>query len=438
MGIKPFLLRKQYWIEDFFHGSKMWKSYKDIYYLQREPEGKERRNFYLSEILSFAKANTVFYGKVSGNQLEDFPVIDKKVILDNYNDFLVPLNKIPCQKDEVHIQKTSGSTGIPFQVYQDTRCRMRRIATIKYENEKIGFHSFEPMMHLRAVKHYWGNKFKEPITYDPKLNIVYADNANLTEDRIREIIHAINRYKVKVVRGYMTTLDIITKYAVENNMQFLYHPTFISVGELLLESLRFRLINELNCKIVSQYANEENGVFGQTEVNGGGSTINLNRANCIVEILKLESDEPVGENELGRIVVTDFTNYAMPLIRYDIGDIAMIGKMEDGEISVLKNLSGRKTDLIYTTAGKPIDFFNSVSPDIYNNPDIEQWQFIQESATLYTLKICKKPGSDISDNMLATEIKKIVGDNATIHIEVANQIPVMNSGKRKVVVQKFL
>ena len=171
---------------------------------------------------------------------------------------------------------------------------------------------------------------------------------------------------------------------------------------------------------------------------GGGSTINLNRANCIVEILKLESDEPVGENELGRIVVTDFTNYAMPLIRYDIGDIAMIGKMEDGEISVLKNLSGRKTDLIYTTAGKPIDFFNSVSPDIYNNPDIEQWQFIQESATLYTLKICKKPGSDISDNMLATEIKKIVGDNATIHIEVANQIPVMNSGKRKVVVQKFL
>lgn len=436
MSIKPVLLRKKYWIEDFFHGSWMWKSYKDIYYLQHNPEGKGRRDFYLSEILSFAKANTVFYGKVTGDQLNDFPVIDKKLILDNYNDFLVPRNKIPGQKGEVHIQKTSGSTGIPFQVYQDTRCRMRRIATIKFENEKIGFHSFEPMMHLRAVKHYWGDK--KPITYDPKLNIVYADNANLTEDRIREIIHAINRYKVKVVRGYMTTLDIITKYAVENNMQFLYHPTFISVGELLLESLRFRLINELNCKIVSQYANEENGVFGQTEVNGGGSTINLNRANCIVEILKLESDEPVGENELGRIVVTDFTNYAMPLIRYDIGDIAMIGKMEDGEISVLKNLSGRKTDLIYTTAGKPIDFFNSVSPDIYNNPDIEQWQFIQESATLYTLKICKKPGSDISDNMLATEIKKIVGDNATIHIEVANQIPVMNSGKRKVVVQKFL
>ena len=435
---RTYYLRRKFWINDFLNGSLMWKNYKDIFYMQKNPEGKLKRELYLSEILSFAKQNTEFYSKISGNHLKEFPVINKNIILNNYNDFIVPYNKIPGQKGNIHIQKTSGSTGTPFSVYQDTRCRARRIATIKYENEKIGFHSFEPMMHLRAVKHYWGDKFKSTITYDPNLNIVYVDNACLTDEKISEIIAAINYYNIKVVRGYMTTLDIITNFAVKNGIELKNHPTFISVGELLLESLRKRIVSELHCNVVSQYANEENGVFGQTEVNGGGSTINLNRANCIVEILKLESDEPVGENELGRIVVTDFTNYAMPLIRYDIGDIAMIGKMENGEISVLKNLSGRKTDLIYTTAGKPIDFFNSVSPDIYNNPDIEQWQFIQEDATLYTLKICKKPGSDISDNMLATEIKKLVGDNATVHIEVANQMPVMNSGKRKVVVQKFL
>lgn len=54
------------------------------------------------------------------------------------------------------------------------------------------------------------------------------------------------------------------------------------------------------------------------------------------------------------------------------------------------------------------------------------------------MKICKRPGSDISEKMLTAEIKKLVGDDAIIHIEMVNEIPVMNSGKRKVVVQKYL
>lgn len=393
-----------------------------------------KRRIYLESLLNFAKSHTVFYGEVKGRKLSDFPVINKQVILSRYNDFLVSERDIPGQKGRLHIQKTSGSTGTPFAIPQDSRCRTRRIATIKVENEKIGFHSFEPMMHLRAVKHYWGNI--GDLFYNRKLNIVYADNSNLTDEKVSKILTAINTYKVKVVRGYMTTLDTITRYAVEHNVELTFHPIFISVGELLLESLRLRIVNDLKCHVVSQYANEENGIFGQSAIDAPGDTIYLNRANCYIEILKMDSDEPAGQDELGRIVVTDFTNYALPMIRYDIGDVAMVGDVKDGELLSLKSLSGRKTDLIYTTSGRQIDLFNSISPEIYNNPDVLQWQFIQKSKKEYQLRLCMKNESlKISETNILFGLKSLLGMDAKIDIEYVNEIPVLDSGKRKIVIQ---
>lgn len=387
-------------------------------------------------MLEFAKANTVFYGGVNGDKLTDFPVINKQIILNRYEDFLVPEHKIPGQKGKLHVQKTSGSTGTPFAVPQDTRCRTRRIATIKVENEKIGFHSFEPMMHLRAVKHYWSDK--GDWFYNRKLNILYADNSNLTNEKIANILTAINQYRIKVVRGYMTTLDTITRYAVEHGISLQSHPTFISVGELLLESLRLRIVEELDCHIISQYGNEENGIFGQSSMDAPGDTIYLNRANCYIEILKMDSDDPVAEGELGRVVVTDFTNHALPMIRYDIGDVAKIGEVIHGELVSITSLSGRKTDLIYTTSGHRVDLFNSISPDIYNNPQILQWQFVQEGKTEYVLRLClREDRSKSSEPQWRESLKSLLGTDASIRIEYVNEIPVLNSGKGKIIIQNY-
>ena len=236
----------------------------------------------------------------------------------------------------------------------------------------------------------------------------------------------------------MTTLDTITRFAVKKNIEFPHHPFFISVGEILLESLRLRIINKLHCHVISQYGNEENGIFGSSPVDGVGTNIILNRANCFVEILKIGSDEPAEKGEIGRIVVTDFSNYAMPMIRYDIGDLASIGTMtSDGIILSLENLSGRKTDLIFRTNGEPLDFWNSLPSEIYNNPNLRQWQFIQNGEKSYLLRLSlyeERPEFIKSSEM---ELKKILGNDAVVEIECVNEIPVLSSGKRKVVINNW-
>lgn len=431
--------RKKFWICDYLKGAEMWKHYREVSKIIKNPESSESlRKTLLTDILKYAKENCSFYAQVGGEDLHSFPVINKDIIKANIDGIVVPTEKIPGQVGPVHVQKTSGSSGTPFEIFQDTQCRIRRIATIKAANERIGFHSFMPLMHLRSVKHYWG--FPDNLTWKKDLNILYADNANLDDQKIKEILNAINDNGIKFIRGYMTTLNTLTEYAVKHNISLVNHPTFISGGELLLESLRKRVVEDLGCNIISQYANEENGVLGESPLNEIGTNIDLYLANCYIEVLKMDSDEPVSENEMGRIVVTDYTNHAMPMIRYDIGDLAMIDKRSaTGEVLSLKKLAGRKTDLIYKTDGTAIDLFNSISPEVYNNPGVKQWQFIQTGKTEYTLTLALR---DASLNQQGTKfenlIKQILGEDAIVKVEFVDDIQVMSSGKRKIVIQSYM
>lgn len=444
MDFRAYYLRKKYWLNDFIHGAQMWRQYRDVMKIMNMPKdnknvcGGGKRAKYLKDILSFAGKNVPYYTCMERmEKLQDFPVVNKQTYLSDYSAFCVPKENIPFQRGELHVQKTSGSTGTPFQVPQDTRCRLRRIAIIKAENEKIGFHSFEPMMHLRAVAHYWdgGRDF----FYSKGLNIIYIDNSNLNEGKIKKIISAVDDYRVKVIRGYMTTLDTITRYMEDRQLRFNHKITFISVGELLQEWLRKRIVDYLHCDIISQYGNEENGIFGQSEINGSGRHINLNGAGCAIEILRLDSDEPAKRGELGRIVVTDFTNYAMPMIRYEIGDLAApCDFYDDGTVKSIDNLSGRITDIIYRTDGCPIDFYNSIPVEIFINPKIRQFQFIQKDAKEYVIRLSFTDDAiKEQESHIVKKLKYILGADAIVRIDWVNELPVLNSGKRKIIINEW-
>ena len=433
MSIKEQYMRKKFWMKDFIQGSHMWNDFKEIEYIYNNPVGGEKiRQQRLSGFIDFAIHNVPFYKRVGSINLQDFPIIDKQLIRANPTDFLASKESIPNQHGKLHIQSTSGSTGTPFSLPQDTRCRTRRIATIKFGNELVGFHSFEPMCHMRALAHYYGGD--KEIFYRKDLNITYIDNTNLNEEKINRIIGAFNDSGAKVIRGYCTPIDTITTYAIENGLEYINHPTFILGGEVMLDSTLRKLHEKMYCNVVSQYANEENGVLGQSEINQPGTEITLNRSNCIIEVLKFNSSEPVMPGELGRIVVTDFTNYAMPMIRYDIGDAAMLGEVKDGILMGLSNLIGRKTDLIYCTKGRQIDMFNSCPYDIYNNPDVNQWQFIQKGKYLYEVNLCVRDESLKSQRQhFIDEFKSLLGNDALVTVNFINEIPVLQSGKRRCV-----
>lgn len=402
--------------------------------------GYEMQQNRVKKLLAYAANNVEAYAGMGDLSLRDFPIVNKQIILKNREKYIAPEDKVGT--GQYYFKTTSGSSGTPFAFPQDKECREKLTASLKYWNHTVGFREGDLILHMRSLRQYYTGEYEKPdFIHKPDINIIYVDNADMRDAKLDKICKIIYDKHVKLVRGYLTSVDAVTEYAVNNNLK-LHHDgeelMILSNGELLSETVRHRVIDKLGCSIVSQYGSEELGILGMSEVNQPGDKIRLDLANHYFEILKLDKDEPVGDGEIGRIVVTDLSNYAMPMIRYDLGDLAVRGETIQGSVVTLEHLVGRRTDMICRTDGTFLDFFNSCPASIHNNEDISQWQFIQKTCNTYWLNI--KPNNDNAysqKDVFVRDLRALLGEDAQITINYETNIPVQVSGKRKTIINEY-
>ena len=436
MDIKSILLRNSYWFNDWLHGSPIRKQYLDIKRIQENhTEGERLRKQHLYNILSHAVANSAYYEGRNPYDLSSFPVVNKNILRDHYDKIQVPVDKIPHQKGNVHVQHTSGSTGTPFHIHQDTRKRQRRIAELKYFGEIVGFKSHAPLVHLRIWTR-WQNKSRWQSFRE---NITAFNMSNLSDTRISELCDIIQKKKILCLRGYASSFANIARYVGSHQIKLPSLKIIIAGSEALQEDVRDLVKNNIGCNIISQYANEENGILAQESILSDDREFYLNHAGYYFELLKLDSDEPAQYGELGRIVLTDFFNYAFPVIRYDTGDLAVMEKQNalSNGYPYFSKLYGRRLDLIYNTQGEPMSAM-TLSRILKYYPNILQWQFIQKDAIRYILKIVLKEGTSLNETEISKLLQESFGKDADIRFEYVNDIPVLNSGKRKPVVCEYV
>ena len=156
-----------------------------------------------------------------------------------------------------------------------------------------------------------------------------------------------------------------------------------------------------------------------------------------MELLQLDNDAPAKPGELGRIVVTDLFNYAMPIIRYDTGDIAQFGMNKDGVMELIR-IEGRQMDLIYDSNGKLISSF-VIYTKFYNYYHLlKQYQFIQQGEKEYEVKLNLQGDNFLFGNQLLADIKSDFGADAKITITYVDEIPALASGKRRKVINNYI
>lgn len=387
--------------------------------------------------MTYAVSNCSFYSKLGG-ALSDFPVMNKSLYIQNYNDIRVKDECIPGQVGTVHIQTTSGSTGTPFAVPQDTIKRQRRIAELKYFGKIVGFETHEKLIHLRA----WNKWQQKTPTQIAKENIIPFNISDMSDGRLAELCKMINEEKALCLRGYASSFDLLSKYVERHPMTFPSLKICIAGSEALQDDVRFNVKKSLRCDIISQYANEECGILAQERIptQDTDNVMYLNNSGYCFEFLKLDSDEPVNYGELGRIVITDFHNYAFPIIRYDTGDVGILAPPNEYShgYPVLEKLYGRRLDVCYTSSGKPLSPM-SIGRTLKHFENIRQWQFIQKDSRNYVLRVVMT--SNIFSNAYLSsavnELKSYLGNDADIQINIVEEIPVLSSGKRKAVVNEW-
>lgn len=432
MSFGGFIRRSIYWTNDCIHGKKVRKHYNEIGTVLSDYEkGHIIRDKNLDLLLKHSVKYSEFYKSFAGRKLKEFPVVNKSILIQNHDAVTVDIKNIPEQETEtVHVQRTSGSTGTPFAVFQDSRKRYRRIAELKYFGNDIGFKSHEKLGQCR-IWTKWHSKSKWQSFRE---NIFPINIGKVDDNSLKEICEQIRKNKIVSLRAYASWYERLAEF-LEQHQEYISDlksiKTAILISEALNEVTREKIKNLIGVSIVECYADEEAGIMAQQKPDD--TNYYLNHAGYVFEILKLDSDEPAEYGKLGRIVITDLYNYAFPLIRYDTGDTAILAKGNNTSHGwdYLSRLYGRRLDLIYDVNGNALHPMNFARV-LKNISGIVQWQFIQKDETVYVLKL--NADKELNMNSLMSEIKEIVGKDADITVEMVNDIPVLASGKRKPVV----
>jgi phenylacetate-CoA ligase len=262
-------------------------------------------------------------------------------------------------------------------------------------------------------------------------NIIPIDVTHLSDENIFKLLNNFKSNKrPKAFLGYASSLESICKFIDKENLNIII-PNVNSVIAMSegLSHLGKKLIHKyFGVHPVSRYSNVENGIIAQQLPNGSNEFI-INWASYYVEILAMDSNEKVPLGEVGRIVITDLFNYAMPMIRYDTGDIGVMNWDNNRDKKILTKVEGRKMDLVFDTSGHLVSSF-TITNNMWLYPEIKQYQFIQTGKKEYIFKL-NLDGVFERENQLVTEFKNYFGTDAIISVEYVDEIPLLNSGKRK-------
>jgi phenylacetate-CoA ligase len=427
---------KSFWFIDWLKGSVIKKHYTEIASINENLASEtaiKLRERYLSEVLNHAVHTTTFYNKFKDfKNIQDFPVIKKTMIQENFEDFKSqPYLNVPKFK-----VATSGSTGIPFTLYQDTNKKKRNTADTIYFLNKANFNLGERLYDLEVWR---GINMNSPLKAWMQ-NLKYVDVTKLSDLQVKEFLNRIEKKRdPQHLIGFVSAYEMICKFLDKTKTEPLDTSikSIIAISESLTDYVKKKMQDYFKVPVVSRYSNEEIGIIAQQPAIFNAKKFKINWASYHVEILDMVKDIPARPGELGRIVITDFFNYCMPMIRYDTGDIARFGEefASNHEIpsQYFERLEGRKMDMVYDTKGELISSF-IVYTKFYKYYDfLKQYQFIQINKKEYLVKLNTIDVFDFEKELI-DDIKKDFGDDAMVTITYVNEIPALSSGKRKKVI----
>lgn len=426
---------KGFWFLDGLKGKRIRKHLEEINQIQDDPTSPDSiqlRQKSISSLIVHVKSTTPFYFKFkSCKRLEEFPVINKALVQDNFEDF-----KSSKFKDGKNRKvATSGSTGLSFFLYQNKNKRNRNYADGIYFYLKSGFNLGDRIYKLIV----WHKKNRKGKLEAWLLNMSQIDVSNFNEEHIEKLLEELQseKGKDKVFLCYASALELIAKYLERKNMFINNHGlnSMVAISEYLNTYTKNTLQKHLRIPVLSRYSNEELGMIAQQTLERP-DVFMINQASYHVEILAMDKDEPAEPGEFGRIVVTDLFNYAMPLLRYDTGDIACY-ELDDEGVMALHKIEGRRMDVIYDTNGNIISSFitHAIFSKYYGN--LKQYQFIQQDRKTYELKLNVDGGTFNFETDLIDEVKRQFGNDAEVIISYVDEIPTLASGKRRKVVNNY-
>jgi phenylacetate-CoA ligase len=287
------------------------------------------------------------------HELKKLPVLTRDILRDRKEDLISnDINKGVLVKGS-----SSGTTGIPITYFFDKKGLSAGIASGYLLWSLSGWKFGQRSVHI------WGNqssieRWQLPISKAKNFLIKQKNIAStLINDPndIKTISESIMRFDPVSIDGYASAIYTLAEYFKQNNLRLKKLKRVLVTAENL-EEYQKNLIEEIFAPVGDLYGSGE--ILGVAIRPAGDNKYYVFDPHVIVETVE---SEIAGMKDL---LITDLDNFAMPMIRYKIGD--MIDELHEPTLddkyplTWFTKIHGRNSDIITLPNGMkfhPVNIF---------------------------------------------------------------------------------
>lgn len=418
-----------------FRQREYW-SHDDLQYYQ---EGQLRSLL----VLAFTRVpyyKDVWKGLVTVDQLSKFtvadlkfiPPLEKQVARDNPQSLLVD-----GKRDRRHIVfYTSGSTGTPVTTYWLPEELQRSLALRETRSCNIAGVSFSMPRATFSGRIVEPNpKSKGPFyRFNFAERQVYFSAFHLGPSTVAQYINALRRHKIIWITGYSNSIYQLAQLATDQRIAAPTLKSVITTSEKITPEMRAVIEEYFSTKVYEEYATVED-LFYVCENEYGEKLISPDAG--VVEVVG-DDFAPLPVGEQGEVLATGFIRTHQLMIRYRVGDIAVLSDKKPScgrQMPVMEEVIGRIEDTIYAPDGRRMVRFHGI---FVNQPHIQEGQIVQKQLNHIHVRVVPKAGfSQEDENDIEKRIQQRLSADVTVSIEKVDHIERTKSGKFKAVISEI-
>jgi phenylacetate-CoA ligase len=333
---------------------------------------------------------------------------------------------------------TSGTTGRPLEFLLDRGSNTLEFVYYWRHWSWAGYRLGDKFAEISTNHFLRRPKLIDTATaWQPHLRRLMLNGARVSRRHALDMAREIRRRKPRFIKGLASTLFYLAFCLEEAGVRDISFRAAFSTGEVLSSAYREKIASVLKCTVMDSYGHmERTAAISQCQLGG----YHLNSDYGMMELIRTTSSSAFG-TIIGRSVGTSLYNYAMPLIRYDIGDIIEMytepTRCRCGRsLPLVRTVRGRTQDIIKTPDGRYITAA-FILPEFVSGVGFAQ--FVQESRG--HMQILVVPTDDWNPNeqeKLKNCAGRLLGASMRVEIRTVRQSELVSdsTGKQPVVISK--
>ncbi len=326
--------------------------------------------------------------------------------------------------------ETSGSTGAPAVFYSDPDGQCLRVATKIRAEEWIG----KPLGTPTTL--VWGHRGKRGLLRRLKQaahwrfqNYQFFSAYDVGEENLVRTLGAMKSFRTRFLECYVTAAYLMAKVVVKYRLTPPRLDGVVIGGEQLADVQKTVIEGAFGCPVYNRYGSSEfMNVACECRRREG---LHVNADNLLVEVLDT-AGRPVVD-EPGDLVITDLNNFAHPLVRYAIGDRAVLSSRRCGcgrVFPLLERLAGRRSERLRMADGRDIHDMFFVW-ELSLAPGLRKFQVVQKTLTAVEVNLETDGGvpREQTSRFVLDKLDGLRARGVDVRLNYVDAVPLTRAGK---------